>query len=103
MIYLRSVYVSVREGQIAHHLTALEEEFGVMIGSYPRTHEETDYRVHITIESRDAQRVNDSVEHLLTLIDKNAIVRMDPPVPDGEHISAEVDKPSPLSSRSTST
>jgi len=105
-IYLRSVYVGVREGQMAHHLAVLEDEFDVMIGSYPRTTEDIDYRVHITIESRDAQQVNAAVDQLLVLLGNEAILRMEPPVSSTEHTSIEVADLSAnstdLSSRSTS-
>lgn len=83
-IYLRSVYVSTQEGDIADNLERLERDLDVMIGSYPRTHRDADYRVRVTVESRNAEQVDLAVDQLLSSLDEDALVRLDPPVSPNE-------------------
>ena len=75
--FLRSIYLNAEEGDIARHLEELESRFDVSVGSYPRWRD-TDYRVRITIEARTPDPVNRAVEHVLTIISPEQIVRYDP-------------------------
>ena len=69
--YLRSLDLHLDEGSIAHFLGTLEEKFDVMVGSYPRVSREIPYLVRVTIESKQAEQVNQAVTlFLLTLHQK---------------------------------
>lgn len=84
-IYLRSLYLRVYEGEIAEALESLERAHEVMVGSYPRTDPTSEHLVRVTIESRDATRVDAAVESLcdqLTLQrGPEAILRIEPSEP----------------------
>ncbi len=57
-IVLANVFLSVEEPEIAAALTTATERFrGISIGSYPRF-DRADYRVKVTVESRDAALVD---------------------------------------------
>ncbi len=57
-IALRNLYLSSDEPEIANDLTRATEQFrGIAIGSYPRF-DPCDYRVKVTVESRDAALVD---------------------------------------------
>lgn len=77
--WLRSVYLNVDEGSIAPALAALETDFGVAVGSYPRI-DEADYRVRVTVEARSAAPVNAAVAALVAGLDPSWLVRVDVPV-----------------------
>lgn len=74
--YLRSLYLNLDEAQIAPQLAALEPEFGVQVGSYPKINN-ADHRVHITIEARSAAPVNAATEALLAALHPEQIVRVE--------------------------
>jgi molybdenum cofactor synthesis domain-containing protein len=88
-IHLRSVYLSIQEGEIAHHLSHLERDLNVMVGSYPRTEKDVDYQVRVTIESREADHVNLAVDQLLASLNSDALVRLDPSVSSTESEAQE--------------
>ena len=76
-IALRKVYVTVYESEIAIHLNALMEAFPtLMLGSYPRIDEE-DYRVLLTLESRDSESLERSLEHLLASLPSGSVLRVE--------------------------
>ncbi len=62
--YLRSLYLNAREGEIAQLLTQLEADFEVSVGSYPNLYEDLDYRVRVTVESRQMNAVDEAVSAL---------------------------------------
>lgn len=75
--YLRNLYFTIDEAFIAKEIEALERQFHVIVGSYPVYNE--DFKVKITIESRDATQVNLAVDFLLSQIGNHHLLRMDQP------------------------
>ena len=62
--HLRSVYTTLDEGRIAHHLDrVVAEHAAVQIGSYPKL-DDPSYSVKITIESKDEAAVHAAAEAL---------------------------------------
>lgn len=75
-VVMREVFVSVGESSIADALREAAEAMpDVEIGSYPRF-DRADYRVRITVESRDKARVDQSVDRILERLDPAAVVRV---------------------------
>ncbi|MEO6951869.1 MAG: molybdopterin-binding protein [Polyangia bacterium] len=66
--YLRSVFTTLDEGAMAHHLDAVVAQFAdVQVGSYPKIGA-PDYRVKVTLESKsetDAKAATDTLVALL--------------------------------------
>lgn len=76
-IVLRKVYVKAYESEIASHLNELLVEFEeLMLGSYPRINE-ADFRVLLTLESRDIGYLDRALESLLARLPADAIHRVD--------------------------
>jgi molybdenum cofactor synthesis domain-containing protein len=81
-LYIRSLYLRLGEPELAagldHVALAMPD---VAIGSYPQFEPGLDYKVKVTVESTDAARVDDAVEHLIALWPQGAVVRSetDPP------------------------
>lgn len=74
---LSRVYVKKRESDIADHLNELLVEFPeLMLGSYPKL-EETDYRVLLTLESRDAEYLKRAQESLLVRLSDDAVFKVE--------------------------
>jgi molybdenum cofactor synthesis domain-containing protein len=74
---LRKIYVRENESEIADILNALLQEFPqLMLGSYPRIKEQ-DYRVLLTLESRDADYVDRATETLVSQLPANAIHKIE--------------------------
>jgi len=74
---LKRVYVTLMESSIAEHLEALLEEFPeLLLGSYPRIHEES-FRVMLTLESRDAGYVQRALDSLLARLPASAIHKVE--------------------------
>lgn len=72
---LRCLYVNEEECFIAGALDQVAREFReVEIGSYPKMNE-TDYKVLVTMESRDPGRLESAFNKLLGLIPREIIVR----------------------------
>jgi molybdenum cofactor synthesis domain-containing protein len=70
---LRKVYVKDSEGNIAAHLNALLRQFPeLLLGSYPEIHN-PDYKVMLTLESKDEAYVERALERLLTLLPPSSI------------------------------
>ena len=77
-IYLRRVYVSLIESDIAEDLNALLVEFSeLMLGSYPRTSSDVDYMTMLTLESRDQDYAERAAAALVTRIPPGAVVRVE--------------------------
>jgi molybdenum cofactor synthesis domain-containing protein len=74
---LARVYVKWPESDIADHLNDLLTDFpDLMLGSYPKI-EERDYRVLLTLESRDADYLGRARESLLARLDEDAIFKVE--------------------------
>jgi molybdopterin-biosynthesis enzyme MoeA-like protein len=75
--YLRRVYLSCIESDIAQDLHDLLAEFPqLMLGSYPRTtarQSESDYLTMLTVESRDEQYMLRAVDALVARIRVNVM------------------------------
>ena len=72
--HLRRVYLSLDEGEIAALLDETERRFGVAVGSYPRF-DGADHKVLVTIESKEAGRVDAALAHLEAGLAKGGILR----------------------------
>jgi len=78
--FLVSVDLDADEGSIAACLEAVEREHGVSVGSYPRIDREADYRVRVTVESRERAAVDTAVQRLLDTLPASArVVRVESP------------------------
>jgi molybdopterin-biosynthesis enzyme MoeA-like protein len=74
---LKRVYVTLWESSIAEHLDALLQEFPeLLLGSYPRVHEES-FRVMLTLESRDASYVQRALDSLLARLPASTIHKVE--------------------------
>lgn len=74
---LRKIYVRENESDIADALNTLLKEFPrLMLGSYPRINEE-DYRVLLTLESRDSDYVNRATDTLVSRLPADAIHKIE--------------------------
>jgi molybdenum cofactor synthesis domain-containing protein len=71
--FLKQVYTSLGEGEIAHHLDRIvAEHAGVQLGSYPRIGD-PDYRVKVTLEGKDQASVEAATKALAELLAPNVI------------------------------
>jgi molybdenum cofactor synthesis domain-containing protein len=76
-VYLRSVYVSCIETDIAQDLNALLEDFpGLDVGSYPKFDQEGP-RTLITLESRDEAYVGRALDALIGRIPPDYVLRVE--------------------------
>jgi molybdenum cofactor synthesis domain-containing protein len=74
--HLASVFVAVGEGTLAEHLNALVARHPVlMVGSYPEF-SNPEYKVKVTLESKDAGLVDRAVAELLAGLPTGALVRV---------------------------
>jgi molybdenum cofactor synthesis domain-containing protein len=73
--HLRAVYLNADEGAIAGHLDEVHHGFpDVHVGSYPRI-DVPDYRIKVTLDGRDAERVDAARDALVQLLPPAALVR----------------------------
>jgi molybdenum cofactor synthesis domain-containing protein len=73
--FLRAIFIRASEGVIAEHLNACLKLYPeVLLGSYPRIGD-AEYRVKLTLESKDAQYLARAFDHLITLLPQDAVVR----------------------------
>jgi FAD synthetase len=71
--FLRSVFTSEEEGRIAADLDRLVAEFsGIQVGSYPRF-DSNEYKVRVTIESKDEARVEAATAALVDWLGAAAV------------------------------
>ena len=76
-IHLKRIFVTRQESEIAEDLHALLREFSeLMLGSYPRIGE-PDYRVMLTLESRDADYLKRAAEALCARLPSEVILRVE--------------------------
>jgi len=74
---LKRVYVTLMESSIVDHLNELLQEFPeLLLGSYPRIHEES-FRVMLTLESRDAGYVQRALDSLLARLPADAVHKVE--------------------------
>lgn len=77
-VFLRRVYVSLIESDIAHDLNELLVEFSeLMLGSYPRTAADADYMTMLTLESRDEDYADRATQSLVKRMPSGAILRVE--------------------------
>jgi len=74
---LRSVYVRIGEGVLAEHLNAMLREFPELLcGSYPEF-SNPEYKVRVTLESKDPGYLDGALKNLLDRLAPEAVVRLD--------------------------
>jgi molybdenum cofactor synthesis domain-containing protein len=75
--FLRVIYTSAVESTIAEHLNACLKDFPeLMLGSYPRIgHPE--YRVKLTLESKDRGYLDGAFNRLMELLPPDAVVKIE--------------------------
>ena len=73
--YVRAIFISEHEGTIAEHLNECLRLYPeLLLGSYPRIgHPE--YRVKLTLESKDEEYLARAFDHLIGLLPQDAVVR----------------------------
>jgi molybdenum cofactor synthesis domain-containing protein len=77
-VYLRRVYVSLIESDIAADLNELLVEFAeLMLGSYPRTSAEADYMTMLTLESRDEDYAERAAQSLVKRMPSGTVLRVE--------------------------
>jgi molybdenum cofactor synthesis domain-containing protein len=75
--YSRKVYISVRESTFAHLLDMIVREFPeLMLGSYPEVRN-PEYRVKLTLESKDPAYLAQAYERLLALFPADYIAKVE--------------------------
>jgi molybdenum cofactor synthesis domain-containing protein len=75
--YIRTIYTSAGEGTIAEHLnTCLRSYPALLLGSYPRIGN-PDYRVKLTLESKDREYVERAFDHLIELLPREIVVKVE--------------------------
>lgn len=75
--FLKSIYVSQGEGVIAKTLNELLEEFpDVLLGSYP-TLDNPEFKVKVTVESKDSDYLDRAADWLLQRLPTGAVVRVE--------------------------
>jgi molybdenum cofactor synthesis domain-containing protein len=74
--YLRCVFVRIGEGVLAEHLNGLLGDFpALMLGSYPEF-SNPEYRVKVTLESRDETYLDGALERFLARLPADAVVKI---------------------------
>jgi molybdenum cofactor synthesis domain-containing protein len=73
---LRNVYVRIGEGTLAEHLNAMLTEFPELLcGSYPEF-SNPEYRVRVTLESKEPEYLERALRYLLDRLPREAVVRV---------------------------
>jgi molybdopterin-biosynthesis enzyme MoeA-like protein len=84
-VVLRTLYLRARESELARPLDAVAAAMpDVAFGSYPTFDDALDYRVKVTIEHRDAARVDEAAARLRHDFPADALVREGEPLPKEE-------------------
>ena len=69
------IYTAYNESTIASSLNRALEEFpALLLGSYPKL-DDPEYRVKLTLESKDGDYVQRAFERLVALLPEGAVVR----------------------------
>jgi molybdenum cofactor synthesis domain-containing protein len=75
-IHLKCVFVRIGEGTLAAHLNSLLVDFpALMLGSYPEF-SNPEYRVKVTLESRDEAYLKGALERFLARLPLDAVVKV---------------------------
>jgi molybdenum cofactor synthesis domain-containing protein len=75
--YIRTIYTWAGEGAIAEHLNACLKEYPeLLLGSYPRIGN-SEYRVKLTLESKDHDYLDRAFTHLMNLIPSNFVTKVE--------------------------
>ncbi|MBI1736751.1 MAG: competence/damage-inducible protein A [Candidatus Rokubacteria bacterium] len=75
-IHLRNVFVGVGEGVLADYMNGLVRDFPALaVGSYPEF-SNPEYRVKVTLESRDREYVEQALAEFLKRLPEDAVVRV---------------------------
>lgn len=75
--FMRAIYTRVGEGIIAEALNACLKEYpALLLGSYPRL-EDPEYRVKLTLESKDRDYLERAFANLMQLLPRNAVVKVE--------------------------
>ncbi|MBF6560757.1 MAG: competence/damage-inducible protein A [Candidatus Binataceae bacterium] len=73
--FLRAIFLSANEGIIAEHLNACLKLYPeLLLGSYPRVGD-SEYRVKLTLESKDEHYLTRAFDHLIGLLPGDAVVK----------------------------
>ena len=73
--YSHAIYVRANEGAIAHHLNSCLSRFpALLLGSYPKLNN-PEYRVKLTLESKDRDYLERAFRDLIELLPKDAVVK----------------------------
>jgi molybdenum cofactor synthesis domain-containing protein len=75
--FLRVIYTSAGESMIAEHLNTCLKDFpDLMLGSYPRIGD-PEYRVKLTLESKDRGYLDGAFNRLMELLPPDAVVKIE--------------------------
>jgi molybdopterin-biosynthesis enzyme MoeA-like protein len=73
--FMRAIYLCAGEGTIAEYLNDCVRNFpDLMLGSYPRIGD-PDYRVKLTLESKNAEYLERAFRHLMERLPADAVVK----------------------------
>ncbi|MBF6571453.1 MAG: competence/damage-inducible protein A [Candidatus Binataceae bacterium] len=73
--FMRAIYTSAGESMIAAHLNDCLAKFPqLMLGSYPKF-DDSDYRVKLTLESKDRDYLQRAFDHLMNMLPADAVIR----------------------------
>jgi len=75
--HIRTIYSRAIESSLAEHLNDTMAAYpDLMLGSYPRIGD-PEYRVKLTLESKDPEYLDKALKHLLKLLPADAVVKVD--------------------------
>ncbi|MBV8774713.1 MAG: competence/damage-inducible protein A [Deltaproteobacteria bacterium] len=75
--YIRTIYTSAGEGTIAEYLNSCLQSYpALLLGSYPRIGN-PEYRVKLTLESKDREYVERAFDHLIELLPHDIVVKIE--------------------------
>jgi molybdenum cofactor synthesis domain-containing protein len=73
--FIHAIYTTAGESKIAGLLDACLEKFpNLMLGSYPKIGD-SDYRVKVTLESKDRDYLDDAFQYMLELLPRDMILK----------------------------
>ncbi len=75
--FMRAIYTRLNESALAEHLNATLENYPrLLLGSYPRIGD-SEYRVKLTLESKDHEYLENAFKHLLDLLPRDTVVKVE--------------------------
>jgi molybdopterin-biosynthesis enzyme MoeA-like protein len=75
--FLKNVFVTAGEGAIAEHLNAVLREYpALLLGSYPALNN-PEYRVRLTLESKDPAYLDKALKLLVSLLPASSIAKVE--------------------------